>query len=188
MNLPSEILSLSASQLKREIDDEIVKDLNEKGTAPGVTFDATVPDGVSLVDHYAGFPAALTAASNNLWKLTQVATASWVIAGADAANIIEAIPRFKSLGVVNPKGSYLAGYLGNIPVYKSGAVADDDWTVGYKGDSLFESGYIYAPYMPIMSTMLLMDETFTGKQGLSTAYAKKLVNSDFYSRNKIVRL
>lgn len=72
-----------------------------KGTAPGTSFDATVPDGVSLVDHYAGFPAAVAVASNNIWNATQVGNASWIIVGQDAANIVEAIPRFKSLGVVN---------------------------------------------------------------------------------------
>ena len=41
----------------------------------------------------------------------------------------------------NPKGSHLAGYLGNLPVYKSTAVAADTWVVGYKGDSLFEAGW-----------------------------------------------
>jgi hypothetical protein len=149
ISLSAEILSMSSAQLKREIDDEIIIDLSTKGTAPGTSFDATVPDGVSLVDHYAGFPAAVAVASNNIWNATQVGNASWIIVGQDAANIVEAIPRFKSLGVVNPKGSHLAGYLGNLPVYKSTAVAADAWVVGYKGDSLFEAGYIWAPYLPI---------------------------------------
>ena len=185
MNLSGEILSMSTAQLKREIDDEIIADLANKGTAPGTTFNMTVPDGISLVDHYAGFPAAVTVASNNIWNLTQVADASWIIVGANAANIIESIPRFKSAGVVNPKGAHLIGYLDNKPVYKSAVLGEDDWVVGYKGDSLFETGYIYAPYLPIMSTQLLMDETFTGRQGFTTSYGKKMTSSDFFGKSKI---
>lgn len=185
--LSGEVLSMSAAQLKREIDDEIINDLATRGTAPGVTWDATIPEGISLVDHYAGFPAAVTAASNNIWNLTQVANASWIIVGQDAANIVEAIPRFKSSGVINPKGAHLAGWLGNLPVYKSANLKSDDWVVGYKGDSLFEAGYVYAPYLPIMSTQLLTDETFTNRQGFTTSYGKKMTNSDFYARCKITR-
>lgn len=149
ISLSGEMLSMSAAQLKREIDDEIILDLATKGTAPGTTFNQTIPDGISLVDHYAGFPAAVTVASNNIWNLTQVANASWIIVGANAANIIEAIPRFESAGAINAKGAHLAGHLGNLPVYKSAVLDEDEWVVGYKGDSLFEAGYIYAPYLPI---------------------------------------
>lgn len=187
ITLSSEILSMSSAQLKREIDDEIILDLANKGTAPGTEFDATIPSGVSLVDHYAGFPAAVTVASNNIWDLTQVANGSWLVLGISAANIVESIPRFKSSGVINPKGAHLAGYLGNLPVFKSNALKADDWLMGYRGDSLFEAGYVYAPYLPIMATQLLMDETFTGRQGFSTSYGKKMTNSDFYGKSAITR-
>ena len=179
---------MSTAQLKREIDDEIIADIANKGTAPGTAFNMTVPDGVSLIDHYAGFTAAVTAASNNIWNVTHVANASWIIVGANAANIVESIPRFKSAGVINPKGSHLIGYLGSMPVYKSAVLGEDEWLAGYKGDSLFEAGYIYAPYMPIMSTQLLMDETFTGKQGFSTSYGKKMTCSDFYGKSLITHV
>lgn len=185
MNLSGEILSMSTAQLKREIDDEIIADLANKGTAPGTTFNMTVPDGISLVDHYAGFPAAITVASNNIWNLTQVADASWIIVGALASNIIESIPRFKSAGVVNPKGAHLIGYIDNKPVYKSAVLKENEWVVGYKGDSLFETGYVYAPYLPIMSTQLLMDETFTGRQGFTTSYGKKMTCSDYFGKSLI---
>lgn len=188
ISLSSEMLSMSTAQLKREIDDEIISDIANKGTAPGVQFNMSVPDGVSLIDHYAGFTASVTAASNNIWNVTQIANASWIIVGANAANIVESLPRFKSAGVINPKGSHLIGYLGSMPVYKSAVLGEDEWLAGYKGDSLFEAGYIYAPYMPIMSTQLLMDENFTGKQGFSTSYGKKMTCSDFYGKSLITHI
>lgn len=158
------------------------------GTAPGTSFDATIPDGVSLVDHYAGFPAAVTVASNNIWNSTQVAEASWLIVGPEAANILEAIPRFKSSGVVNAKGSHLIGYLNNLPVYKSMAqgIGNDGWVVGYKGDTLSDTGYVHAPFIPILATQLLEDaDTFAGKQGFSCAYGKRMTEPRFYGRSVI---
>ena len=35
--------------------------------------------------------------------------------------------------------------------------------------------------MPILTTQLLMDETFTGRQGFASSYGKRMTNSDFYS-------
>ena len=75
-----------------------------------------------------------------------------------------------------------------MPIYKSPSIAQDGYLAGYKGTSLFEAGYIYAPYMPIMSTQLLMDATFTGQQGFASSYGKRMTNSDFYSRNKITEV
>lgn len=188
ISIPAEALALSSAQLKREMDDEVITDLATLGTAAGVSWDATIPEGISLVDHYAGFPAAITEASNNIWNATQIAEASWIIVGPEAANIIEAIPRFKSSGVLNPKGSHLAGWIGNLPVYKSMArgIGQDGWVVGYKGDTLSDTGYVHAPFIPILATQLLEDaDTFAGKQGFSTAYGKRMVAPEFYGRSII---
>ena len=39
-----------------------------------------------------------------------------------------------------------------------------------------------------MSTQLLLDETFTGKQGFASSYGKRMTNSDFYSANTITNI
>ena len=41
--------------------------------------------------------------------------------------------------------------------------------------------------MPIMSTQLIMDETFTGRRGFATAYGKKVVNGNMFSKGTIIR-
>ena len=45
---------------------------------------------------------------------------------------------------------------------------------------------IYAPYMPILTTDILMPADFKGQQGYATSYGKKMVNSKMYLRGKIV--
>lgn len=41
--------------------------------------------------------------------------------------------------------------------------------------------------MPILTTQLLMDATFTGQQGFASSYGKKMTNSDFYAACKITQ-
>ena len=36
-----------------------------------------------------------------------------------------------------------------------------------------------------MTTQLLMDETFTGRQGFASSYGKRMTNGDFYAQCKI---
>jgi hypothetical protein len=188
MTMNTELVGYAASQIKHEIDMEIINDLYTKATAPGITWNMIAPEGVSLVDHYNSFPIALTEAGNKMYFSTKMASPNFYIVGESASNVIESLARFKSSGAIDPKGPYLVGWLGEKPVYKSPSIPVDGFLCGFKGTSLFEAGYIYAPYMPIMNTQLLVDETFTGKQGFATSYGKKLTNGNFYSACQITQV
>lgn len=185
MSMNNELITYTAAQLKHEIDMEIINELYTKATGTGVTWNITAPTGVSLIDHYNSFPSALIEAGNKMYFDTKIASPNFYVVGEQASNVLESISRFKSAGAIDPKGPYLVGWIGEKPVYKSPSIDQDGFLCGFKGSSLFDSGYIYAPYMPIMTTQLLMDETFTGKQGFATSYGKRMTNGDFYSRCKI---
>ena len=187
MSMNNELVTYSASQIRHEIDMEIIDELYNKATSPAAApFNMTAPIGVSLVDHFNGFPITLSEISNKMYFNTKMARPNFYVLGEKTSVIVESLARFQSAGAVDPKGPYLAGYLGDMPVYKSPSIPQDGYLAGYKGTSLFDAGYIYAPYMPIMSTQLLMDETFTGKQGFASSYGKRMTNSDFYSKNIVV--
>ena len=54
--------------------------------------------------------------------------------------------------------------------------------VGYKGSNEFDTGYVYAPYIPVYITPPLTDsETFKKSRGLMNRSAEHLVSGDFYS-------
>jgi hypothetical protein len=185
MSMNNELVTYSAAQIKHEIDMEIIDDLYKKATSPSIAWNDVAPTGVSLVDHYNSFPIALTEIGNAMYFNTKMARPNFYVLGESTANVVESLARFKSAGAVDPKGPYLAGYLGDMPVYKSPSIPVDGYLAGFKGTSLFDAGYIYAPYMPVMSTQLLMDETFTGRQGFAASYGKRMTNGDFYARGII---
>jgi len=55
--------------------------------------------------------------------------------------------------------------------------------VGHKGSSIFDSGYIYAPYVPLMLFPKGMNPAdFKPVMGIMTRYAKKLVNNRFFGK------
>jgi len=53
--------------------------------------------------------------------------------------------------------------------------------VGRKGASFLESGYVYAPYVPLQVTPTIFGvEDFVPRKGVMTRYAKKMVRPDMY--------
>jgi hypothetical protein len=49
-----------------------------------------------------------------------------------------------------------------------------------------ETGYIYAPWIPLYTTPTVYLNDFVGRKGLLTEYAKKIVNGLFYTQGVIV--
>lgn len=187
MQINNELVTYTAAQIKHEIDGEIMGDLLRIANATAVTWDATPRDGISLRDHNESFYNKVVEAGNNIFDATKLANGSYIIVGMDAANVVETLPRFRSSGVIKPTGPHLAGYLGSMPVYKNPFYPSDTFLVGWKGNGMFEAGYLYCPYMPIMTTQLIMDADFQGQRGFATSYGKKPVNSKMYCKGTITR-
>jgi hypothetical protein len=162
-------------------------DLLRIASATAVTWDATPRQAISLRDHNESFYNKIVEAGNNIFDATKLANGSYIIVGMDAANVVETLPRFRPSGIIKPVGPHLVGYLGSMPVYKNPFYPADTFLVGWRGSGLFDAGYLYCPYMPIMTTQLIMDANFEGQRGFATSYGKKPVNSKMYSKGTIIR-
>mgnify|MGYP002260383948 CR=1 FL=1 len=61
--------------------------------------------------------------------------------------------------------------------------------IGLKGSTFLESGYIYAPYVPLILTpVIYAQEDFAPRKGIMTRYGKKMVRSDFYATVTVLDL
>ena len=67
-------------------------------------------------------------------------------------------------------------------VYKHPWFTANTILMGYKGTSWIETGYVYAPYIPLWVTPLILDPNdFTPRRGIMTRFAKKMVNGNFFA-------
>ena len=146
LQINNELMGYTAAQIKHEIDGEIMADLFKMAGAGEVQWDATPRDGISLRDHNESLYNKIVEASNKIFQATRLATGSFLIVGTGVSNIIETLPRFDASGAMNPQGPYFVGMLGSMPVYKNPFYPQDAFVVGWKGNSLFDSGYVYAPF------------------------------------------
>ena len=111
--------------------------------------------------------------------------------GPDVATILEASTYYRpsysidgsgQVGAPFSIGAEKVGTLSNrFTVYKDPYFPRNKILVGYKGGSYLETGYVYAPYVPLIVTpTIFAPEDFTPRKGVMTRYGKKMVRSDFY--------
>lgn len=75
---------------------------------------------------------------------------------------------------------------GRYTVYVDPYSRAGDILIGHKGTSILDTGYIYAPYVPISLTPALVDtNTFTNVKGIQTRYGATMVNNAYYGRVKV---
>lgn len=186
----SDIETLLATQvtgeLAHEIDNELTLDLlNFAAAANPITWSRAITPGISLVDHYDSFNAALVAGSNDIFNATRKVKANFLVGGLGVASVIEVMRAFTHSGV-SAVGPHMLGTLGGLKVFVNPDYPANEFVLGYKGSTMFDAGAFYCPYMPVSSTDLIMDANFRGQRGWATMYGKKLLNSRMYLKGAIV--
>lgn len=126
--------------------------------------------------------------SNKIHQLTMRGGANFIVVSPNVATILESMNGFSA----NPGKDALqfaAGVtnIGSISnrydVYKNPYMTENVILMGFKGSNFFETGAVYAPYVPLIMTPLVYDPTnFTPRRGVMTRYAKKIVRPEFYGK------
>ena len=54
-----------------------------------------------------------------------------------------------------------------------------DYLMGYKGHSIMDCGYFYAPYVPLAQSPVMLDpDSAFPKKGILTKYGKKIIEQE----------
>lgn len=188
-DLNAMLAAQAAAEIGHEIDVEILDDLLNgaytSASQPIITWDAEVPYGVSQAQHFESLRSAFNKGSNRIYQNTKRAVGNFVVVGTNVATVLESTPSFNASDLGSNIGPYYLGDWGGFKVYKNPFYDADSFVVGYKGDSLFDAGYCYAPYYPVATTQMLMLASFEGQQGWATSYGKVMLNPYMYASGKI---
>lgn len=178
----------AAGEIAHEIDTEIILDLYTKASAGAeLVWSKTAPVGVQLIDHYDSFWAKLTEGDAVIFGATQRYNPNFICCGINVSAVLQVMRNFDGNGSANGVGPHFIGTLGGrYKVYVVPAMNPDSFIMGFKGNNFLETGYVYAPYMPVLSTEVLTLANMQGQQGYATSYGKKMVNSKLYIKGKIV--
>jgi len=199
-----ELTSILSEQIALEIDREILADLVNGATAatrywsraPGLFVDvngaelgasAAAPDFTGTVSEwYETLVETINDVSAQIHRKTLRGGANFVVCGPEVANILEFTAGFRaSVTHDDEKGSIGALRVGSLSK-KFDVIVDPYFLrnvllVGRRGASFLESGYVYAPYVPLQTTPTIFGpEDFVPRKGVMTRYAKKMVRPDMY--------
>jgi hypothetical protein len=200
-----ELTSILSEQIALEIDREILNDL-VKGANAGTYYWSRSPG--LFLDRVAGTEIGATSAAPDFtgtvseWYETLVETindvsaqihrktlrggANFIVVSPEVANILEFTAGFRaSITADDDRGTVGAVKSGSISkkwdVYVDPYFPRNLVLVGRKGGSFLESGYVYAPYVPLQVTPTIFGtEDFVPRKGVMTRYAKKMVRPDMY--------
>ena len=112
--------------------------------------------------------------------------ANFLVVSPEVANILEFTSGFRaSVTHDADRGTVGAVKVGSLSkkwdVYVDPYFMRNVVLVGRKGGSFLESGYVYAPYVPLQVTPTIFGvEDFVPRKGVMTRYAKKMVRPDMY--------
>ena len=200
-----ELTQILSEQIALEIDREILADLVNGATAgtyywsrsPGMFLNrvtgaeigasAVAPDFTGTVSEwYETLVETINDVSAQIHRKTLRGGANFCVMGPEMANILEFTSGFRA-NVTHEDESGSIGAVKAGSLSKKFDVIVDPYflrnviLVGRRGSSFLESGYVYAPYVPLQTTPTIFGpEDFVPRKGVMTRYAKKMVRPDMY--------
>ena len=202
-----ELTSILSEQIALEIDREILNDLVQGATAgtlhwsrrPGRFLDRESGRAISVGAAIAGpdftgnvsewyetLVETINDVSARIHRKTLRGGANFIVVSPEVANVLEFTAGFRaSVTADSDTGTVGAVKVGSLSkkwdVYVDPYFLRNVVLVGRKGGSFLESGYVYAPYVPLQVTPTIFGtEDFVPRKGVMTRYAKKMVRPDMY--------
>ena len=190
----AELTALLSEQVAAEIDREILRDLR-KGAAWNLRWDYNGWRRLSNTTSYTQkdwnqtLITAINQLSAQIHKSTLRGGANWIVVSSEVSAIFDDLEYFHVSNASPEQDQYNMGIervgtlAGRYQVYRDPYFPANQVLLGHKGTSLLDTGYVYAPYVPLQLTPTMYNPfNFTPIKGIMTRYAKKMVNNRFYGR------
>ena len=186
IDIEAEIMAALAQEITAEIDQEILASLRALGTVEE-TYDQSLVSGTATFvgDEHAALAIQINRVANLIAQRTRRGAGNWAVVSNQALTILqsattsafarttegtfEAPTNTKFVGTLN--GSmriYVDAYM---PDSGSQSIQDNQVLIGYKGTSEADAAAFYCPYIPLMSSGVVLDPaTFEPVVGFLTRY------------------
>ncbi len=190
----AELTALLSEQMAAEIDREVLRDLR-RGAAwtarwdyNGLRKQTNTYHGVQK-DWNQTLITKINQISAQIHKSTLRGGASWVVVSPEVSAVFDDLEYFHVSNADPEQDKYNMGIekigtlSGRYQVYRDPYAPANTVLIGHKGTSILETGYIYAPYVPMQLTPVMYNPfDFTPIRGIITRYAKKMVLNRYYGR------
>lgn len=194
----AELTAILSEQIAAEIDREILRDLRK--LAPWqARFDvngwrrmAGYSTNYTQKDWNQELITKVNQISAQIQKSTLRGGANWLVVSSEISALLNNLEYFHVTDASAESDTYNMGIervgslQGRYQVYVDPYAPSYSLIMGHKGKSLLDTGYIYAPYVPMQLTPTMYNPfNFAPVKGIMTRYAKKCVNNKFYGAIKV---
>ena len=180
IDVEAEIMAALAQEITAEIDQEVIASLNTLAGSAGQTYDQAAVSGTATFvgDEHAALAVQINRVSNQIAQRTRRGAGNWAVVSPFALTILQsattsAFARTTEGSFEAPTNTKMVGTLNNaMKVYVNTYAADSaNVLIGYKGSSESDAAAFYCPYIPLMSSGVVLDpSTFEPTVSFMTRY------------------
>ena len=194
----AELTALLSEQIAAEIDREILRDLRKfapwqsRWDVNGWRRMAGFSTNYTQKDWNQELVTKINQVSAQIHKSTLRGGANFIVVSSEVSAVFDNLEFFHVSDASAESDQYNMGIErvgslgGRYQVYRDPYSPAWSIIIGHKGKSLLDTGYIYAPYIPMQLTPTIYNpENFAPVKGIITRYAKKCVNNRFYGSVKV---
>ena len=182
IDIEAEIMAALAQEITAEIDQEILNSLRGLASVEQ-TYDQSLVSGTATFvgDEHAALAIQINRVANLIAQRTRRGAANWAVVSNQALTILQsattsAFARTTEGTFEAPTNTKFVGTLNNamriyVDAYKSDSDDNNQVLIGYKGPSEADAPAFYCPYIPLMSSGVVLDpNTFEPVVGFLTRY------------------
>ena len=179
IDIEAEIMAALAQEITAEIDQEIIGSLSSLAGTAFSTYDQQGVSGTATFvgDEHAALAILINRAANAIAQRTRRGAGNYAVVSPTALTILQsattsAFARSTEGTFEAPTNNKLVGTLNSsMKVYVNTYASSDDVIVGYKGSSEADAPAFYCPYIPLMSSgVVLNPSTFEPTVSFLTRY------------------
>ncbi len=178
IDIEAEIMAALAQEITAEIDQEVIASLNSlAGTV--LTYDQNAVSGTATFvgDEHAALAVQINRVANLIAQRTRRGAGNYAVVSPTVLTLLQsattsAFARTTEGTFEAPTNTKFVGTLNSaMKVYVNGYATSDDVLVGYKGSSESDAPAFYCPYIPLMSSGVVLDPaTFEPVVSFMTRY------------------
>jgi hypothetical protein len=189
IDVEAEIMAALAQEITAEIDQEVIGSLTSLAGSNGNAedFDQSAVSGTATFvgDEHAALAILINRVANKIAQRTRRGAGNWAVVSSQALTILQsattsAFARSTEGSFEAPTNTKFVGTLnGAMKVYVNAYAGDSQSVlVGYKGSSEADAAAFYCPYIPLMSSGVVLDPaTFEPVVGFLTRYGYVELNN-----------
>ena len=167
IDIEAEIMAALAQEITAEIDQEIIGSLSSLAGTAFSTYDQQGVSGTATFvgDEHAALAILINRAANAIAQRTRRGAGNYAVVSPTALTILQsattsAFARSTEGTFEAPTNNKLVGTLNSaMKVYVNTYASSDDVIVGYKGSSEADAPAFYCPYIPLMSSGVVLNPT-----------------------------